>query len=322
VGPKGIWIRETTFFNGPEKLPDDIAAEMRDLYLARKSDSEMSERFRLWAETENRHNSRWNFHNDGAWEHGRYIPKDKGHGIFGHTSHIMGDAARIAAIFWDRCLDTLDATWLRDRAYSMIKGAAEFYRNFPNFKKGADGEYHIEHVNNGESNWDTPDTRSEIGNIRMIMPIAIRAAQILNVDRDLQAEWADMEQRKLPLPAIRPVAILRWCSCQSRLRKRARLGSSQWVPSCCAGALVNRDCASGLGWDRPSGCRRAIPSNRPRAYRRKFPNPSRSGPVLREVPSRGPRAFLPGQERSQESHSVATLWRSGRAAPSPRPRGE
>ena len=35
-GSQGIYIPETSYFNGLEKLPDDIAAEMRDLYLLRK----------------------------------------------------------------------------------------------------------------------------------------------------------------------------------------------------------------------------------------------------------------------------------------------
>ncbi|MCP4309681.1 MAG: glycoside hydrolase, partial [Bacteroidetes bacterium] len=35
-GSEGIWIPETTWFNGLEDLPDTIASEMRDLYLARK----------------------------------------------------------------------------------------------------------------------------------------------------------------------------------------------------------------------------------------------------------------------------------------------
>jgi len=202
-GSQGIWIPETTYFNGPEKLPDDIAAEMRDLYLARKPASEMSERFRWWSETENRHNSRWNFHADGTWDHGHYVPKDKGHGIFGHTSHIMGDASRIAAVYWERYLDTEDSTWLRDRAYPMIKGAAEFYRNFPNFKKGDDGKYHIYHVNNGESNWDTPDTRSEVGNMHLIFPLAIRASEVLGVDADLRAQWKEIDSNLVAPPPDR-----------------------------------------------------------------------------------------------------------------------
>lgn len=202
-GAKGIWIPETTYFNGPEKLPDDIAAQMRDLYLERKPASAMSEHFRWWSETENRHNSRWNFHADGKWDHGHYVIPDKGHGVFGHTSHIVGDAARIAALYWDRYLFMEDQTWLRERAYPMIQGAAEFYRNFPNFKKGDDGKYHIYHVNNGESNWDTPDTRSEISNMHLIFPLAIRASTILGVDADLRAEWQEISANLPPAPAAR-----------------------------------------------------------------------------------------------------------------------
>ncbi len=35
-GSQGMYIAETSYFNGLEKLPDDIAAEMQDLYLLRK----------------------------------------------------------------------------------------------------------------------------------------------------------------------------------------------------------------------------------------------------------------------------------------------
>jgi len=38
-GSQGIWIPEITFYNGPEKLPDDIAAELQDLiaFLSRQA---------------------------------------------------------------------------------------------------------------------------------------------------------------------------------------------------------------------------------------------------------------------------------------------
>lgn len=199
-GSQGIWIPETTYFNGPETLPDDIAAEMQDLYLMRKPYDQMSQRYRWWAETKTRHSSRWNFQGDGKWDHGHWVVPDKGRGIFGQTTHIVGDASRIASIYWDRYLDTQDQAWLRDRAYPMIKGAAEFYRNFPNFKKGQDGKYHIYHVNNGESNWDTPDTRSEVSDMRLIFPLVVRASEILGVDADLRSKWSEISQNLPALP--------------------------------------------------------------------------------------------------------------------------
>ena len=57
--------------------------------------------------------------------------------------------------------------WLRTRAYPMLKGAAEFYRNFPNVKKGADGKYHIHNVNSNESIYGARDTRRRyLGDVR------------------------------------------------------------------------------------------------------------------------------------------------------------
>jgi hypothetical protein len=33
----------------------------------------------------------------------------------------------------------------------MLRGVAEFYRNYPNMRKGEDGKYHIHDVNSNES---------------------------------------------------------------------------------------------------------------------------------------------------------------------------
>lgn len=213
-GSKGIWIPETTFFDGPEKLPDDIAAELQDLMLCRKPYAERSARFQWWAETKNRHNSRWNFLADGHWDHGHYVVPTKGGSrnaadggerseIFGHTTHILGVGARIANLYWQRYEFTRDTNWLRDRAYPMIKGAAEFYRNFPNFQKGADGIYHIHHVNNGESQWNSTDTAYEVACLHLIFPLAIRASAILGVDADLRPLWQEINDHLPPLPERR-----------------------------------------------------------------------------------------------------------------------
>jgi hypothetical protein len=191
-GSKGIWIPEISWFNGPERLPDDIAAELQDLYLVRKPFEERSARLQRYVETKTRHASRWNFLNDGKWVEGHFVIPTKGQGIFGHCTHILSPGARIAQLFYRRYEFTNDRDWLRDRAYPMIKGSAEFYRNFPNLRKEADGKYHIHHVNNGESDWDSSDTASEISAMAMIFPLAIRVAEILEVDEDLRPLWKEV----------------------------------------------------------------------------------------------------------------------------------
>jgi hypothetical protein len=212
-GSQGIWIPEIVAFNGLEKLPDDIAAELQDLMLVRKPYEERSAKFQWFIETKNRHHARWNFETDGHWDHGhwvvptkasfqpeRFASADAVDGIFGHCTHILGSGARIANLFWQRYEFTLDRAWLRDRAYPMIKGSAEFYRNFPNLKKEADGKYHIHHVNNGEGSWNSSDSPYEISCMNMIFPLAIRASEILGVDADLRPLWKEIKDNLVQLP--------------------------------------------------------------------------------------------------------------------------
>jgi hypothetical protein len=169
--------------------------------LVRKAWDERSPRFDWYANNKNRHNSRWNFRADGGWDHGYYVFKPKGSGIFGHTSHILGVASRIGNLGWQRYQLTGDERWLRDRAYPFIKGAAEFYRNFPNLKKDADGIYHINHTNSGESDWNSRDAPYEVSCMHMIFPLAVRASQVLGVDADLRPRWQEITDRLVPAPA-------------------------------------------------------------------------------------------------------------------------
>jgi len=198
-GSQGIYIPETTFFNGPEKLPDEIARELQDLMLARKPFEQRSPKFDWYAQNKNRHNSRWNFRNDGDWDHGYYVFQSKGSGIFGHTSHILGVATRLGNLAWQRYQLTMDATWLRDKGYPIIKGAAEFYRNFPNLQKDEKGVYHINHTNSGESSWDSRDAPYEVSCLHMIFPLALRAAEALSVDADLRAAWMEINDHLVPM---------------------------------------------------------------------------------------------------------------------------
>ncbi|HEY8993919.1 MAG TPA: DUF5703 domain-containing protein, partial [Lacunisphaera sp.] len=202
-GSQGHWIPEIVFFDGLEKLPDDIAAELQDLMLARKPYDQRSAAFQAFAEVRNRHHARWNFQADGDWVDGHYVVPTKGSGIYGHCTHILGAGARIADLFWQRYQFTMDEAWLRDRAYPMIKGMAEFYRNFPNLKRGNDGVYHIHHVNSGESEWGSSDTAYEIGAMHLIFPLAVRAAEILGTDAELRPLWQEIKDH-LPPPPKQP----------------------------------------------------------------------------------------------------------------------
>jgi hypothetical protein len=199
-GSQGAHIPETTWFNGPEPMPEDIAAEMRDLYLLRKSWGDRSQRFREFADTKHPHNSRWNWKAQGRWVAGKFEWKDKGAGPFGEVNHIYSSGVKIAHLYWVRYLYTGDRDWLRDRAYPLIKDVAEFYRNHPKVQKGDDAKYHIHDVNDHEPIKGAQDTLEEITAMRYIFPIAARASDLLGVDADLRDKWREYAANIAPIP--------------------------------------------------------------------------------------------------------------------------
>ena len=207
---EGIFYPETVWFNGLERLPEDIAAEMADLYLFRKPWAARSGRFREYAKLKHPHSSRWNWKGVGAYEHGTWTSPEKGDGPFGHVVHLLESNAKIAYLFWKKYEYTLDETWLRDRAYPIIRGVAEFFRSFPNLKPDRDGVYHIHHVNNSEGVLVARDTIEAITAMRGIFPIAIRAAEILGVDNGTKEKWLEVLNHLPDFPtSAHPDALMR-----------------------------------------------------------------------------------------------------------------
>ncbi len=187
-------------FDGLAKLPDDIAAEMRELYLLKKPWDQRSERFLAVARTGQPYSSRWNWMGGGKYVDGVWQPTERGGGPYGPVTHIFSRGAKIAYTYWQRYEYTLDKAWLRDRAYPMLKGVAEFYRNYPNIKKGDDGRYHIHHVNSNESVQGGRDPDEEIASIMGILPAVIQASEILGVDAEMRPVWKEFLINLAPLP--------------------------------------------------------------------------------------------------------------------------
>jgi hypothetical protein len=199
-GSKGIYIPETTSFDGLSPLPESIAAEMRDLYLQKKDWRNKSDEFVKYAGTKLSFLSRWNWKKDSGWVAGHWIVADKGGGPYGHVTHIFSRGAKIAYQYWLQYEYSQDTQWLRQYAYPILKGVAEFYRNFPGLKKEADGTYHIYQVNDNESIWGGHNTIEEMSSMRGIFPVAIQAALILKTDENLRGQWKELLTHLAPLP--------------------------------------------------------------------------------------------------------------------------
>lgn len=198
-GSQGAYIPETMYFDGLERMPEDIAAEMRELYLLRKPWDQRSAKFIEYSQHRHPHSSRWNWIQKAEWVDGRLVDTERGSGPYGPVSHILGTSAKVPYLYWRRYEYTLDIDWLRDRAYPMLKGAAEFYRNFPGLSKEADGKYHIHNVNSNEGIWGARDTDEDLSAMRGLLPAAIRASEILQVDDGLRASWQELLANLTPL---------------------------------------------------------------------------------------------------------------------------
>ncbi|MFA6134176.1 MAG: glycoside hydrolase family 95-like protein [Phycisphaerae bacterium] len=195
-GTQGIMLSETMPFNGPEVLPDAIAAELRELMFDRKNWIDVTPEFKQYVESRHVHSSRWN------WKRRDFLP-------YGTTTGMFSSGAKIAYLYWLRYQYTMDAQWLRDRAYPMLRGVAEFYRHYPNFRKAPDGKYHIRNVNNGEAVVGANDTIEELTAIRGMLSLATAAAEQLGTDTELRAAWAEVLENLAPLPTSEhPDAIM------------------------------------------------------------------------------------------------------------------
>ena len=197
---KGIFIPETVWFNGLAELPEDIAKEMQDLYLFRKPWNDHSEKFMQFAHLKHPHSSRWNWKGVGEYVDGRWSFPERGPGPCGPVVHIFESNAKIAYLFWRRYEYTLERGWLENRAYPMVKGVAEFFRNYPHFGLEDDGKYHIRNVNNSEGVMAAKDAIEVITAMHGIFAVAVKAAEILDVDGELRETWTDIMHNLAPLP--------------------------------------------------------------------------------------------------------------------------
>jgi hypothetical protein len=197
-GSQGIYIPETVAFNGLDRLPDSIARELQDILLERKPWEQRSKEFREFRayEQDKMHfSSRWNF----LWRH-----EWRGNKLFcppyGWHVHFFAPVAKAAYLFWQAYEFNGDKQWLRDRAYPMLKGAAEPYRHYPKLRRDPAGRYHIYDVNNLEYIWGAKDAHEEMCAMHGILPIAIRAAAILDVDAQLRKVWKEFLEKLAPIP--------------------------------------------------------------------------------------------------------------------------
>lgn len=170
-GSQGIFINETDNWNGPELLPSNIANDLKDFMLNGNGPSSILGDF---AKARNKMHSRWELW-PTYW-----------------TTFTTINASEKAEHFWNHYLYNKDDTnFLSTQAYLMLKGAAEFYSNFPNLKL-ENGKYHIFRTNLHEHIMGGKDIIDDLVFIKGVMQAAIKASEILGVDSGLRPAWRNI----------------------------------------------------------------------------------------------------------------------------------
>lgn len=182
-GAAGAFFPETAAFNGPVELPDDVAREVQDVILGRKPHTELSDRARERCRFEGHLNAVAGPHT----------------GRFSWISHTASSGSEIALQAWWRYRCTGDREWLRTHAYPLLRGTVEFYRHL--VRPGADGRLHLAGTNVHEDFWGVEDGIMDLAAIRGTVPVAIRAAEILDVDADLRGRWRKLLADLAPYPS-------------------------------------------------------------------------------------------------------------------------
>jgi len=107
----------------------------------------------------------------------------------------------VTNFYWWRYLHTLDADWLAETGYPVIRDTALFYTDFlAKCKDGSqwdDGKYHAYPSPQGEYLYtgdikDYFDQAQVIRNARWCLQAAVAAADVLKTDRQLRDQWQDI----------------------------------------------------------------------------------------------------------------------------------
>ena len=187
-GSQGVYIGETSDYDGLEELPEGIGRELQDLLLVRKPFEQTSPAFKEYALARNGYNARWN------WLHHRSTAP------WSWVTHIVFSGAQVAWHHWLYYQYTLDEDFLRERAYPLLRGVAEFYRHFPNLVLEDDGRHHLHHLNDQELLWGTRDAHNEVWAMRGMLHAASTASELLGVDAELRAQWRGLLETLTPAP--------------------------------------------------------------------------------------------------------------------------
>lgn len=196
-GAGGIFIGETSHVLGPERLPEHLAAELRDFLLGRGPEvfSGCSTQLKALALSRHPFETRWNFRCN--YDKAPDFPR------FAYVTHFFCNMGFFAYQYYLHYEYTHDLEFLERVAYPMIRGVAEFFRTYPNTRKGADGKYHIHGTTDDEDFWGAYDSAGSLTAMKGLYPVAVKVARLLSKDEALIPVWEEFWENLTDIPTNR-----------------------------------------------------------------------------------------------------------------------
>ena len=185
-GVAGAFYPETTSFDGPVALPQELVEEFRAVFLGHQPAATLSTRLRQLCRYEHHLRTQLYPLEGSSDNHITYI------------SHVATSACELALLAWWRYRYSGDGDWLRTRAYPLLRDTVEFYRGLA--VRGEDGYFHVYGLNQHEDFWAADDGIWDLAAIRSAAQLAIAAAEILDVDAGLRRVWQELLDHLTPYP--------------------------------------------------------------------------------------------------------------------------
>ncbi|MBQ1017538.1 hypothetical protein KBX71_06600 [Micromonospora sp. D93] len=215
-GATGVFIGETSGILGWEELPTDIAQSMQQYYTFKTTTR--SQAFTDMTMRRNRYLPPWNWN-----------VFNTGNNQASYVTHTMMATQETAEHYWNVYCYTRDLTFLREKAYPFIKGAANLYQSYGGLRKESDGKYHFYNTNLHEHIWAGKDVIDDLSMARGVFAAAIRASNLLRVDGRLRGGWQEILNNLARYPRRTDPQSLWAASTNSSLASALATDSPAWA---------------------------------------------------------------------------------------------
>ena len=113
---------------------------------------------------------------------------------------ILSTGTDIATLYQWYYEYTLDETFLRERAYPLMKGVIDFLYSYAGVK-GADGKYHFTPSNGREQWWNVSDAADAVAGCRATLKFLLSVQDKINADAETVAMWKEFSENLTDLPS-------------------------------------------------------------------------------------------------------------------------